>query len=54
MVSYTYLKNKMAWETPTLTVVNVKQIKEEEWEKFLSLLSDEENFKILPGSGSDG
>jgi hypothetical protein len=48
----TYPMDKKSWETPTITEVNVKKIREEEMENYLRLISNEELF--LKISGSDG
>ena len=47
----TYPMDKKPWETPTITEVNVKKIKEEEMENYLRLISNEELFKLLDNSG---
>ena len=48
----TYLMDKKPWETPTITEVNVKKIKEEEMENYLRLINNAELFLRI--SGSDG
>ncbi len=48
----TYLMDKKPWETPTITEVNVKKIREEEMENYLRLINNEELFLRI--SGSDG
>jgi len=48
----TYPGDKKPWETPTITEVNVKKIREEEeMENYLRLISNEELFKLLDNSG---
>jgi hypothetical protein len=47
----TYPMDKKPWETPTITEVNVKKIREEEMENYLRLISNEELFKLLDNSG---
>ena len=46
----TYPVDKKPWETPTITEVNVKKIREEEIELFLRLIDDENQFRLLEGS----
>ncbi|MFZ9695228.1 MAG: hypothetical protein ACO3AY_05070 [Chitinophagaceae bacterium] len=48
----TYLMDKKPWETPIITEVNVKKIREEEMENYLRLINNEELFLRI--SGSDG
>ncbi len=48
----TYPMDKKLWETPTITEMNVKKIREEEMENYLRLINNEELFLRI--SGSDG
>ncbi len=48
----TYSMDKKPWETPIITEVNVKKIREEEMENYLRLINNEELFLRI--SGSDG
>jgi len=47
----TYPMDKKPWETPTITEVNVKKIREEEMENYLRLISNEELFRLMELSG---
>jgi hypothetical protein len=47
----TYSMDKKPWETPTITEVNVKKIRDEEMENYLRLIKNEELFKLLDNSG---
>ena len=47
----TYPMDKKPWETPIITEVNVKKIREEDMENYLRLISNEELFKLLDNSG---
>ena len=49
----TYLMDKKPWETPTITEVNVKKIREEEMELLLRLIDNEDQFRLLEGSMPD-
>jgi len=51
----TYPTDKKPWETPTITEVNVRKIREEEMGNYLRMISNEELFlKITPSGGGDG
>jgi hypothetical protein len=50
----TYPMDKKPWETPTITEVNVKKIREEEMENYLRLINNEEIFLRLATSSPDG
>ncbi len=50
----TYSMDKKPWETPIITEVNVKKIREEEMENYLRLISNEELFLRLATSSPDG
>jgi hypothetical protein len=45
------LMDKKPWETPTITEVNVKKIREEEMENYLRQISNEDLFKLMDNSG---
>ena len=46
----TYPMDKKPWETPIITEVNVKKIREEEIEMYLRQISDEQLFLRMAGS----
>ncbi len=44
---------KIPWQTPTITEVNVKKIREEEMENFLRAINNEELFLRMTTSNPD-
>jgi hypothetical protein len=50
----TYPMDKKPWETPTITEVNVRKIREEEMENYLRLISNEELFLRITDSINPG
>jgi hypothetical protein len=53
MEEINYPNKKIPWQTPTITEVNVKKIREEEMENYLRLINNEELFKLMGLSGPE-